>query len=84
MEEEEEEIWAYDLRWLLDERIQWPVHDLQTGCNRTMALIASKVSLGTPWLDLSTRCCNKPLVLAVPSKVGQLVRRKFCTVCSYP
>ncbi|KAM7035930.1 inositol 1,4,5-trisphosphate receptor-interacting protein-like 1 [Passerculus sandwichensis] len=38
-EEEEDETRAYDLRWLLDERIQWPVQDLQTGCNRTMALI---------------------------------------------
>lgn len=45
VEEEEEEIWAYDLRWLLDERIQWPVHDLQTGCNRTMALIDSFTSI---------------------------------------
>ncbi|XP_064275771.1 inositol 1,4,5-trisphosphate receptor-interacting protein-like 1 [Passer domesticus] len=38
-EEEEDETWSYDLRWLLEERIQWPVQDLQTGCNRTMALI---------------------------------------------
>ncbi|XP_014738957.1 PREDICTED: inositol 1,4,5-trisphosphate receptor-interacting protein-like 1 [Sturnus vulgaris] len=44
-EEEEDEIWAYDLRWLLDERIQWPVQDLQTGCNRTMALIDNFTSV---------------------------------------
>uniref|UniRef100_A0A8C9UHS1 Inositol 1,4,5-trisphosphate receptor-interacting protein-like 1 n=2 Tax=Serinus canaria TaxID=9135 RepID=A0A8C9UHS1_SERCA len=44
-EEEEEETWAYDLRWLLEERIQWPVQDLQTGCNRTMALIDNFISV---------------------------------------
>ncbi|XP_056338876.1 inositol 1,4,5-trisphosphate receptor-interacting protein-like 1 [Oenanthe melanoleuca] len=44
-EEEEEETWSYDLRWLLDERIQWPVQDLQTGCNRTMALIDNFTSV---------------------------------------
>ncbi|KAL2307757.1 hypothetical protein Nmel_000736 [Mimus melanotis] len=43
--EEEDETWAYDLRWLLDERIQWPVQDLQTGCNRTMALIDNFTSV---------------------------------------
>lgn len=37
--EEEDETRAYDLRWLLEERIQWPVQDLQTGCKRTMALM---------------------------------------------
>ncbi|RLV62772.1 hypothetical protein DV515_00018957, partial [Chloebia gouldiae] len=37
--EEEDETCVYDVRWLLEEHIQGPVEDLQTGCNRTMALI---------------------------------------------
>ncbi|XP_014167304.2 inositol 1,4,5-trisphosphate receptor-interacting protein-like 1 [Geospiza fortis] len=28
-----------DLKWLLDERIQWPVQDLQRGCERTIDLM---------------------------------------------
>ncbi|XP_063245777.1 inositol 1,4,5-trisphosphate receptor-interacting protein-like 1 [Prinia subflava] len=40
-EQGEDETWAYDLRWLLEEHIQWPVQDLQTGCSRTMALIGN-------------------------------------------
>ncbi|KAF2978559.1 hypothetical protein EK904_005923, partial [Melospiza melodia maxima] len=28
-----------DLKWLLDERIQWPVQDLKRGCERTMDLM---------------------------------------------
>uniref|UniRef100_A0A8C5U0K7 Mab-21-like HhH/H2TH-like domain-containing protein n=1 Tax=Malurus cyaneus samueli TaxID=2593467 RepID=A0A8C5U0K7_9PASS len=37
--EEEDEAWDYNLTWLLEERIQWPVQDLQTGCKRTKALM---------------------------------------------
>ncbi|RMC05444.1 hypothetical protein DUI87_18637 [Hirundo rustica rustica] len=44
-EEEEEETREYDLRWLLEERIQWPVQDLRTGCNRTMALMNNFTSV---------------------------------------
>ncbi|XP_077637724.1 inositol 1,4,5-trisphosphate receptor-interacting protein-like 1 [Lonchura striata] len=35
----EDETCVYDVRWLLEEHIQGPVEDLQTGCNRTVALI---------------------------------------------
>ncbi|XP_017594287.1 PREDICTED: inositol 1,4,5-trisphosphate receptor-interacting protein-like 1 [Corvus brachyrhynchos] len=44
-EEEGDQTWEYDLRWLLEERIQWPVQDLQTGCRRTTALMDNFITV---------------------------------------
>ena len=44
-EEEGDQTWEYDLRWLLEERIQWPVQDLQTGCRRTNALMDNFITV---------------------------------------
>ncbi|XP_064279060.1 inositol 1,4,5-trisphosphate receptor-interacting protein-like 1 [Passer domesticus] len=38
-EEDEDHVSDNDLRWLLDERIQWPVQDLQRGCEWTLDLM---------------------------------------------
>ncbi|XP_037995226.1 inositol 1,4,5-trisphosphate receptor-interacting protein-like 1 [Motacilla alba alba] len=38
-EEDEEHVSDNDLKWLLDEHIQWPVQDLQRGCERTIDLM---------------------------------------------
>ncbi|XP_058687068.1 inositol 1,4,5-trisphosphate receptor-interacting protein-like 1 [Poecile atricapillus] len=42
--DEEDEARSYDLAWLLEERIQWPVQDLQAGCDRTTAMMEKLLS----------------------------------------
>lgn len=39
--EEEDETQEYDLEWLVDEHMQWPVENVQTGCEGTTALMGN-------------------------------------------